>query len=99
MRGMGGIALAVVLGVVIYLYFKQTGGAPSGIGGAVDTNAVGGKAKGAWDDFYAQPWFWTFAVSGVLAVVGVMTWRRIGGWGRAVVLVLAAIAATVLVTR
>lgn len=99
MRGIGAVVLVAVAAFVIYLYVKQTGGAPAGVPQNVDPNQVTGPAKNAWDQFYAQPWFWTFAVAAALATLGVMTWRRIGGWGRAVVLVCVTIAIVVLVTR
>jgi hypothetical protein len=99
MRGLFGVLLLAVGAFVIYLYVKQTGGAPAGTNVNVDPNAITGKAKGAWDEFYAQPWFWTLAVAATLATLGVMTWRRIGGWGRGFVLVCVTIAAVILVTR
>lgn len=97
MRGLGVIAL-LALGAVVFLYVRQTGGAPA-VNGGLDPNRVTGPAKDAAAAFYAQPWFWTFAVSGAAAVLGIMTWRRIGGWGRAAVLVFATIAATVMVVK
>jgi hypothetical protein len=101
MRGLIAIIAVAVVGFVIYKYAVQTGGAPSGLQppAGLDPNALPGKAKGAWDGFYAQPWFWTFAVSAVAAVLGIITWGKIGGWGRAVVIIAAAVAVTVLVTR
>lgn len=102
MRGLIALVAVALAGFVIYKYALQTGGAPSGLPAppsGLDPNALPGKAKGAWDDFYAQPWFWTAAVAAVLATLGIVTWRRIGKWGQGVVLVLATIAAVILVTR
>ena len=64
---------------------------------------AGGAAINAGSDlsswWFGHAWAYTATVAGVLAVLGIMTWNRIGGWGRAVVLVLAAATVAILVTR
>lgn len=106
MRALGLVLVVALVGVVA-LYAMQTGGAPSD-GGALGglLNAFKGVGEGAagqalpwWHKLYAQPWFWTAAVASAAATLGVMTWRRIGGWGRGFVLVCATIAAVVLVVK
>lgn len=98
----GGAALVGIAaaGVIGYYLYKT---------GALDTNAAVSDAptsipgadavKDKADAFIGTPAFYTACVAGALATVGVITWRRIGGWGRGLVLVAAAICITVLVTR
>jgi hypothetical protein len=85
------VVLLVVL-LLLWLYFRESG--PPDTGG-VDPGIVAEPARQAADQLYAQPWFWTAAVAVGLGVLGFMTWRRIGGWGRGTVLVFTAISATV----
>lgn len=99
MRGILGLAVVLLLGFVVYRYANQTGGPPAGLGGTVDPGQVTGPAKDAASAFYHQPWFWTVAVAASLATIGMITWKKIGGWGRGFVVVCAAVAITVLVTR
>ena len=100
MRGVIVIVVLAVLGFVVYKYALQTGGAPAGVGSLpVDPNALPGKAKGAAEAFYQQPWCWTFAVSAVAALLGIMTWRRIGKWGQMVVVIAGAVAVTAWLTK
>lgn len=106
MRGLA-LIMVVALGLVGFLYFRQTGGLPSDGGGLTSLlnifkgvgSGAAGAAKPTWDNLASQPWFYTAAVSGALATLGVVTWRRIGGWGRGFVLVCATIAAVTLVVR
>lgn len=109
-KGGGG---ALVLGVAalagVGLLFAA-GKIPGYGQGTPDTSKAGDAAKGAggkavegatglagW--WFSHGWAYTATVAAVLAILGIMTWNRIGGWGRAVVIVLAAVAVTVLVTR
>lgn len=56
-------------------------------------------ASGGWTWLITQPWGWTAIVAAVGATLGVMTWRRIGGWGRGAVLISAAAAVAILVAH
>jgi hypothetical protein len=107
-KGLAGLLLvggAIVLG---YLYFTgQLSGYGSGtpdLGGAADatgqasTAAVGG-IQAFWSWLIGEPWGITALVSAGAATLGVMTWRRIGGWGRGVVVFLGAVALTIVVMR
>lgn len=106
MRVLGLIAV-VGLAAMVFLYFRQTGGAPTdggALGGA--GNALKGAGEGAasqvmpwWHELYAQPWFWTAAVAVAGAGLGIKFWRSLNGFSKGVVLVLAAVAVTVLVVR
>jgi hypothetical protein len=95
-KALGPIVFLLIIGGVAYLYLKSgatVGG--SGVHGG-DPGSVVNGGKGAvvngWDRLRSDPHFWTFVGAGTLAALGVMTWRRIGGWGRGVVIVLATIA-------
>lgn len=71
-----------------------TGTLPDPTGQAQDAG------QGVLDQLAAHGIGWPMlVVPAVVATLAIVTWRRIGGWGRAVVLVLGAIIATVLVTR
>lgn len=91
--GIGGLVL-----VVLYL----NGSLPGFGSGAALPSGQGpdlGPAKDKAEAFIGTPAFYTAVVAAVLATVGLITWNRIGGWGRGMVLVLATIAVVVLVTR
>lgn len=101
MRGVLVVVVLAILGFVVYKYALQTGGAPAGVGTLpnVDPNAVTDKAKGAAEAFYQQPWFWTFAVSAVAALLGIKTWNKIGKWGQMAVVIAVAVAVTAWLTK
>lgn len=108
-KGSGGILLlgAAALGAGYLVLSGKIPGYGSGTPKTGDaTNAAkdaGGQAAhtgGAVVDWwFGHGWAYTATVAGVLALLGVMTWRRIGGWGRGVVLVLAAATVAILVAR
>lgn len=93
MRGIV-LLLAAVAVVGVVLYARQTGSPPA-VNGNVDPSRATEAVKGTWDWYFSQPWFYLSAAAGVLAMLGMMTWKRIGGWGRGMVLVIGAIAVTV----
>lgn len=67
---------------------------------AEDAGSQAAHTGGAlFDWWFSFGWAYTATAAGGLALLGVLTWKKIGGWGRAAVLVLAAITVTVLVTR
>ena len=94
MRGLLPV-LAIVAIVGIFLYARQTGAPPSGIPSQVDPSRGTEIAKTGWDWYFSQPWFYLSVAAAILATLGLMTWRRIGGWGRGAVIVLLTIAVTV----
>jgi hypothetical protein len=106
MRALG-LLVIVGLAAVVFLYVRQTGGAPSDGGGLSGLlNIFKGVGEGAaanakpwWDELYAQPWFWTAAVSITGAGIGIKFWRSLGGFGKGCVIVALAVAATVLVVK
>lgn len=108
MKALGPLILVGGLLVAAYLFLTgkisgygqgipQTGDATDAAKGAGGQVVQHGSALADW--YFSHGWAYTALVAGVLAVLGVITWRRIGGWGRAVVIAAAAIAVTVLVTR
>lgn len=108
---MGRVApLVLIGGALIGFYLFVTGkipgygrGTPDASGATDAAKDAGGKAveggSALTDWWFSHGWAWTAIIAAVLAVLGVVTWKRIGGWGRAVVLVAVAVAVTVLVTR
>lgn len=100
-KGGGGVILlaggaAVLVGGYLYLSGKLPG-----FGQGVPT-AKAPELDGTRDKveaFIGTPMFYTGAVAAVLATLGIITWGKIGGWGRAAVLVAAAVAVTIFLTR
>jgi hypothetical protein len=102
--------LVLIGGALVGLYLFVTGkipgygqGTPDASGATDAAKDAGGKAvqggSALTDWWFGHGWAYTATIAGVLAFLGVITWKKIGGWGRAAVLVAATIAVTVLVTR
>lgn len=108
MKGGGLFLVIAAIGTVFFLFV--TGripgygqGAPKADGAtdaAKEAGSEAAKQGGALAEWYfSHGWAYTALVAAALATIGIVTWRKIGGWGRAFVIVCAAIAFTVLVTR
>jgi hypothetical protein len=100
-RGGGGVVVLAVGGAALACGYLYLSGKLPGFGKGVPTAKApeldGAKEK--IDAFVGTPMFYTALVAAVLATLGIITWGKIGGWGRAVVLVCAAIAVTIFVIR
>lgn len=108
MKALGPLVLVVGLLVAAYLFLTgkipgygqgtpQTGDATDAAKDAGGQAVQHGGALADW--YFSHGWAYTALIAGALAVLGIITWKKIGGWGRAVVIVAAAITVTVLVTR
>lgn len=94
-----GAGAALVAGLYLTGRLPGFGAAPANTLPDPTTQAAA-AGHGLLDQLAAHGISWPMlAVPAILATVAVITWRRIGGWGRAVVLVLAAVAATLVVVH
>lgn len=101
MRGImvaAGLAAAAFVGWVL---LGQRGGTAGGSVG--DLKGPAGQAadqgKAWWADLAHQPWFYTAAAAGVLGVLGVMTWNRIGNWGRMLAMLLLGVGVAIFLVK
>lgn len=85
------VAVLIVVVVIagVYLYVHGTG---SHSGSIPDTSGAQQQAQDFWSTIQHDPHFYLAAASAILATLAIMTWRRIGGWGRGALLVLAGVA-------
>lgn len=109
-KGSGGGLVVVAAGIgalacgYLYLSGKLPGfgqGTPDA-GAATDAGkdaggAVVDQGSSLVDWYFSQGWAYTGIVAAALAALGVITWKKIGNWGRTLVLVCLAIVVTVLV--
>lgn len=93
MKGILALAVGAVLLFVGYtLYSGGTLSKGGASGGNTDAVRNGGqqivdKGQGAWTDLAHQPWFYTAVGAVIIGTLGIMLWRRIGGFGRGFALV------------
>jgi hypothetical protein len=94
----------LVLGAAALLgYYLYTGGSVSkgGASGGKLPPApdVRGKAEGLWSQLYHDPRFYTGVAALILAIVAATFWGKIGAFGRGTLLVVAAVAVTIVLIR
>lgn len=101
MKGIGPLLAVALLGVGGFLFltgkipgYGQGTGEVSGAG----QDAVEG-ARGAAEQFIGTPQFYLALVASALATLGMVTWKKIGGWGRATVIIIATVAVTAWLVR
>jgi hypothetical protein len=91
------LVIGAALAALFVGYTLYTGGAlnKGGVSGGSGTDAVrnGGqqavdKGQVWWSDLAHQPWFYTALGAVILGGLGIMLWKRIGGFGRGFALVL-----------
>jgi hypothetical protein len=99
-NGGGAVVLLGGAAVLVGGYLYLSGKLP-GFGQGVPTTRTPelGGAEQHVREFVGTPMFYTGLVAAVLATLGIITWRRIGGWGRAMVLVVGAVAVTIFLVR
>jgi hypothetical protein len=94
------LAVGVAALVAYYLY---TGGSLSkgGASGGKLPPApdIKGKATNFWEQLYHDPRFYTGLVAVAAAILLATLWKRIGGFGRGFLLVVAGVAATIFVIK
>lgn len=60
-------------------------GVGTGVGAGTETT------KSLWNQLVSEPWGYTAIAAGITAALGIATWKRIGGFGRGVVILLAGV--------
>lgn len=79
----GGVILLAVLAYIFIHGTPSTPGHGTGDAAGQATSTIGK----AWDTLANMPDFFNYVAAAIMATLAIMTWRRIGGWGRGALLV------------